>query len=300
MMRHIVPFVERDRPTDPQQTLEVVGGASSRSTSATSTADGDGGTLAAAAAVNVGKTRISNRERTRSPQISVVIPTLNEAKNLPHVFANLPDGIAEIVVVDGNSTDDTVEVARSLYPDVRIVGQSGRGKGNALAAGFAVSRGDVIVMLDADGSANGSEIPRFIDALLDGADIAKGSRFIEGGGSADITPLRRLGNRFLSGLVNLLYGTRYSDLCYGYNAFWADCLPVINVDCDGFEVETLINIRVAKAGLAVTEVPSFEEDRIHGESNLRTFRDGFRVLRTIFRELRKEGMTPTAAPAAAG
>jgi glycosyltransferase involved in cell wall biosynthesis len=285
MMRHIVdspaPGRERDRPTDPS-------------------ANGDGGSLAATAAGKAGTTQTLNRERPRAPQVSVVIPTLNEAKNLPHVFANLPDGIAEIVVVDGNSTDDTVEIARKLYPDVRIVGQSGRGKGNALAAGFAASRGDVIVMLDADGSANGSEIPRFIDALLAGADLAKGSRFIEGGGSADITPLRRLGNGFLSGLVNLLYGTRYSDLCYGYNAFWADCLPVINVDCDGFEVETLINIRVAKAGLAVTEVPSFEEDRIHGESNLRTFRDGFRVLRTIFRELRKEEMTPTAAPAAAG
>jgi hypothetical protein len=318
MMRHIVDSValgrERDRPAAPHQQIEVIDGSSLRNTSATATVDSDGGTLTTAAAVSAGKTRIlnrerrnrsgfslvSHRERPKAPRVSVVIPTLNEAKNLPHVFANLPDGIDEIVIVDGDSTDDTVEVARKLYPDVRIVGQSGRGKGNALAAGFAVSRGDVIVMLDADGSANGSEIPRFVDALLEGADLAKGSRFIEGGGSADITPVRRLGNRFLSGLVNLLYGTRYSDLCYGYNAFWADCLPVINVDCDGFEVETLINIRVAKAGLAVTEVPSFEEDRIHGESNLRTFRDGFRVLRTILRELRKEPVTTTAATAAAG
>ena len=220
-----------------------------------------------------------------APRVSVVIPTLNEAKNLPHVFASLPDDIYEIVLVDGNSTDDTVEVARDLFPDVHIVAQTGRGKGNALAAGFAAARGDVIVMFDADGSARGDEIPRFVAALVDGADFAKGSRFVEGGGSADITPLRRLGVAFLSGLVNLFYGTRYSDLCYGYNAFWRRCVSAINVDCDGFEVETLINIRVARAGLKVAEVPSFEEDRIHGESNLRTFRDGFRVLRTIFAEL---------------
>jgi glycosyltransferase involved in cell wall biosynthesis len=241
-----------------------------------------------------------DQARPKTPRISVVIPTLNEAKNLPHVFAKLPSDIYEIVLVDGNSTDDTVEVARELYPDVRIVGQSGRGKGNALKAGFNACRGDIIVMLDADGSADGNEIPRFVEALVDGADFAKGSRFIQGGGSADITRLRRMGNAFLSGLVNLLYRTSYSDLCYGYNAFWASCLPVINVDCDGFEVETLINIRVAKAGLAVIEVPSFELDRIHGESNLRTFRDGFRVLKTIMGELRREPIAAPAVSATAG
>ncbi len=224
---------------------------------------------------------------TGSPRVSVVIPTLNEAKNLPHVFANLPADVYEVVLVDGNSVDDTVDVARELFPAVRLIGQTGRGKGNALACGFAACRGDVIVMLDADGSANAKEIPAFVKALQSGADFAKGSRFIAGGGSSDITVLRRLGNWFFSTLVNVLFGTRYSDLCYGYNAFWAYCLPAMNVDCDGFEVETLINIRVARAGLRVTEVPSFEEDRIHGESNLRTFRDGWRVLRTIFREWRR-------------
>jgi glycosyltransferase involved in cell wall biosynthesis len=219
-----------------------------------------------------------------TPRVSVVIPALNEARNLPHVFSRLPASIFEIVLVDGNSTDGTQEVARSLYPDVRIVGQNGKGKGNALGCGFAACRGDVIVMLDADGSTRPEEIPHFVDALLEGADFAKGSRFVSGGGSSDITPLRHVGNIFFSGLVNLLYGTRYSDLCYGYNAFWRRCLPYLRVDCDGFEVETLLNIRAARAGLRVVEIPSYEENRIHGESNLRTFRDGFRVLRTIFRE----------------
>lgn len=234
------------------------------------------------------------------PRVSVVIPALNEAKNLPHVFSTLPDDIHEIVLVDGRSTDNTVEVARELYPTVRIVGQTGRGKGNALQSGFAACTGDIIVMLDADGSANGNEIPRFVEALVNGVDFAKGSRFADGGGSSDITLLRRAGNWFLSTLVNDLYGTRYTDLCYGYNAFWSHCLPHLDVDCDGFEVETLINIRVAKAGLRVTEVGSFEERRIHGASNLRAFRDGFRVLRTIFRELDKETTLYGAAEPAPG
>jgi glycosyltransferase involved in cell wall biosynthesis len=217
----------------------------------------------------------------RSVRVSVVIPTLNEAENLPHVFPRLPEGLHEVIVVDGRSTDETVEVARRLRPDVRILIQDGKGKGNALAAGFAAATGDIFVMLDADGSTDAAEIPRFVSALCNGADFVKGSRFAQGGASSDITFTRRLGNRWLNALVNTLYGTSYTDLCYGYNAFWARCLPYMRVDCDGFEVETLINVRIAKGGLVIHEVPSYERDRIHGSSNLRAVRDGSRVLRTI-------------------
>lgn len=218
------------------------------------------------------------------PRVSVVIPTLNEAANLPHVLPRIPRHVHEVIVVDGGSTDGTADVARTLLPDVRVVHQERRGKGDALARGFAAAEGEIIVMLDADGSARPEEIERFVDVLARGADFAKGSRFLDGGGSADITVLRRVGNRALGMLVNALYGTRYSDLCYGYNAFWRNCLEYIEIDCDGFEVETLLNIRAVKAGLCVVEVPSFEEERLHGTSNLRTFRDGWRVLRTIFHE----------------
>jgi glycosyltransferase involved in cell wall biosynthesis len=221
---------------------------------------------------------------TLGVRVSVVIPTLNEEKNLPHVFARLPDGLHEVIVVDGRSTDDTVEVARRLRADVRVVMQPGRGKGNALAAGFAACTGEVVVSMDADGSTDPAEIPRFVAALCHGADFVKGSRFAQGGASSDITWTRRLGNRGLNALVNALYGTSYTDLCYGFNAFWARCLPYMRVDCDGFEVETLVNVRIAKAGLVIHEVPSYERDRIHGTSNLNALRDGTRVLRTIASE----------------
>jgi glycosyltransferase involved in cell wall biosynthesis len=227
--------------------------------------------------------------------VSAIIPTLNEAANLPHVFARLPrEELFEVIVVDGHSTDDTIDVARALDPSVRIVLQDGRGKGNALACGFAAARGDVIVMLDADGSTDPAEIPLFLEYLFEGADFAKGSRFMEGGGSVDITPVRGLGNRFLNGIVNVLFGTRYTDLCYGYNAFWADVLPSINVSCDGFEVETLMNVRVAKARLKVSEVPSLEQERIHGVSKLHPIRDGLRVLRTILTERFARRSSPLA------
>lgn len=225
---------------------------------------------------------------TGIPRVSVVIPTLNEAQNLPHVLTGLPAIVAEVIVVDGHSIDGTPDVARRFCPDAQIIEQSGTGKGDALRCGFAAATGDILVMMDADGSADPAEIESFISALLAGADFAKGTRFDDGGGSSDITRLRKAGNRALSGLVNMLFGTRYSDLCYGYNAFWRHCLPAMNVDCAGFEIETLINIRIARAGLRVQEVPSFEHERLHGQSNLRTFRDGRRVLATIIRERRRK------------
>jgi glycosyltransferase involved in cell wall biosynthesis len=226
-------------------------------------------------------------------RVSVVIPTLNEAANLPHVFARLPQGLHEVVVVDGRSVDDTVAVAKALRPDVRIVLEKRPGKGIALAAGFAAAKGDIIVMLDADGSTDPAEIPRYVMPLLDGADFVKGSRFMPGGGTDDITPIRKLGNSALNGTVNKLYGTRYTDLCYGYNAFWNHCLPVLEMGDDhGFEIETVINVRIARAGLRVVEVPSVERERLFGESKLSPVRDGLRVLRTIVRE---RGRSPRAA-----
>ena len=232
------------------------------------------------------------------PRVSVVMPALNEAENLRHVLPRLPEGLHEVILVDGHSTDGTTQVALEERPSIRVVTQSGRGKGDAFQAGFAAVTGDIIVMLDADGSAVPDEIPRFVDSLVGGADFAKGSRYVPGGGSADMTRIRQLGNWALSRTANLLYGTDYTDLCYGYNAFWVQCLPYISVDVPGFEVETLVNVRIAKAGLSVEEVPSFEAERIHGESHLNTFRDGFRVLRTMLREL--PAFAGSERPVAAG
>src|SRR5689334_13857537 len=130
----------------------------------------------------------------RAPRVSVVIPTLNEERNLPHVFGALPDGLHEVVLVDGGSVDNTVAVARELRSDVVVVQQTRTGKGNALACGFAACTGDAIVMIDADGSTDPTEIHRFVQTLMDGAEFAKGSRFGVGGHSDDITPLRRVGN----------------------------------------------------------------------------------------------------------
>jgi glycosyltransferase involved in cell wall biosynthesis len=164
--------------------------------------------------------------------------------------------------------------------------------------GFAAATGDIIVMFDADGSADPAEIPAFIAALQAGADFAKGSRFAPGGGSLDITRYRSFGNKGLNLLTNLLLKTAYSDLCYGYNAFWSDILEDIDLPDpqvavvaasgmmwgDGFEIETVLNCRIAAAKLDVREVASVERSRIYGASNLNAIRDGLRVLKTILQE----------------
>lgn len=233
---------------------------------------------------------------TRDPLVSVVVPAKNEANNLRHVLPLLHQSY-EVVVVDGHSVDGTMDVAQELRPDAILVEQTRKGKGNALAAGFQAATGDIIVMLDADGSADPIEIPRFIEALTRGADFAKGSRFAHGGGSHDITPLRMWGNKGLNFVANRLFKTRFTDLCYGYNAFWRDLVPALKLPSlnevapdggmlwgDGFEIETVLNCRFAAARVNITEVPSVELARIYGESNLRTFSDGTRVLRTLLAE----------------
>ncbi len=218
------------------------------------------------------------------PRVSVIIPTLNEAKNLRFVLPYIPDWVHEVIIVDGRSTDNTIEVALSMRTDIKIVEEQQKGKGSALRAGFEAAEGDIIVMMDADGSMNPAEIAMYVGTLTSGADYVKGSRFLQGGGSSDLTFFRRIGNWGLNFAVKVLFGGQYTDLCYGYNAFWKRAIYAIEPDSSGFEIETLMNIRALRSKLRIAEVPSFESDRVHGDSNLKPIRDGIRVLKTIIRE----------------
>lgn len=222
--------------------------------------------------------------RPIAPTVTVVIPTLNEAGNLPYVLNSIPEWVNEVVVVDGRSRDDTQRVAKVLRPDVRIIHESRRGKGAALKSGLEAANGDILIIMDADGSMDGSEITLFRDALVNGADYVKGSRFAHGGGSVDITKLRRFGDWGICSLIWLLYGAHYTDGTYGFKGVWADKLDAIRIDTDGFEVELIIDIRACRASLKTVEVPCFESHRIHGSSNLNAARDGLRCLRVIIRE----------------
>ena len=223
----------------------------------------------------------SARTRTR---VSVVIPAMNEAHSIAWVLENMPLAVDEIVLVDGCSTDRTVEVARTIRPDTVVVVDECPGKGCAVRKGIENATGEFVVMLDADGSMDPQEIKRFVEPLFDGYDLVRGSRFILGGGTTDMSWLRRSGNRALLLLARTLYGGQRSDLCYGYAAFRRSSIMALGLTATRFEIEAQLFLRAERAGLAITEVPSFEAPRYAGTSNLRTFRDGWRVLRTIIGE----------------
>jgi hypothetical protein len=242
------------------------------------------------------------------PRISVVIPTLNEEANIAWVLDRIDGDVDEVVIVDGRSVDATVAVARLCRPDVRIVEQPVPGKGAALARGLCAATGDIVVMMDGDGSMDPREIPGLVGTLRSGADVVKGSRAAAGGGSRDISFLRWCGNRVLTALANGGYRQRWGELCYGYGALWADVVPLLELSSladpavvapdarpgygHGFEIEALIYCRAARASLRVAEIPSIELPRRTGSSNLRPWRDGWRVLRTVARETTWAGARP--------
>lgn len=216
--------------------------------------------------------------------VSVVIPALNEERCIAWVLERLPEIVGEVILVDGRSTDRTIDIARAIRPDLKVVLEEAPGKGAALRAGFAAATGDYIVMLDADGSMDPDEIERFVDALHDGLEFVKGSRFAQGGGTSDMSVVRRLGNGALRGAVNRLYRTNLSDLCYGFIAFRRDRLSNLRLRSDGFEIETEMTVRAVMASLRIGEVASYESPRRYGKSNLHAWRDGRRVLHTLLRE----------------
>lgn len=236
-------------------------------------------------------------EQTRSPgrmagagravathTISVVLAAKNESRNIEWVLSRIPDNVDQVVLVDGLSHDQTIEIAQMVKPDLCVVHEERRGKGVAVRSGFAAATGDFVVMLDADGSMAPSEIQSFVERLALGYDMVKGSRFMKGGGSTDITPFRKYGNRALLGLFNALFATRFTDLCYGYVAIRRSALERLDLSAVGFDIEAELVAQASRRGMRILEVASNESPRRHGASNLNAVRDGFRILGRIFAE----------------
>jgi glycosyltransferase involved in cell wall biosynthesis len=221
-------------------------------------------------------------EPSHGLSVSVVIPTWNEAESIGPVLRQLTD-FEDILLIDGNSQDGTVERARAVRPDLHLIRRAPRGKGDALRAGFAAATGDVIVIMDADGSMDPREINVFVSMIAVGFDLVKGSRLACGGGSHDLTTVRGLGNGALCSLANSMFGTQWTDLCYGFLAFRRDCLPRLALQANGFEIESEILAHAALAGLRIAEVPSVELPRLAGESHLSARKDGARILRLMLR-----------------
>ncbi|WP_042380955.1 glycosyltransferase family 2 protein [Streptacidiphilus melanogenes] len=227
--------------------------------------------------------RATDRPRTRST-VSLVIPAYNEARNIPWVFQEIPRCVDEVLLIDGDSHDATERMARLCRPATRILRQDAPGKGSALRTGFLAARCDYVVMLDADGSMWPGEIPHYIHFLDNGYDFVKGSRYIAGGGSQDLTTIRSFGNKVLVAATNLLYDAALTDLCYGFCAFRRSFLDELDLHAPGFEIETEMVAHALRSGLRVAEVPSLELPRRAGRSHLHALSDGRRVLRTLLAE----------------
>lgn len=208
------------------------------------------------------------------PRISIIVCALNEEMNLPHILPNIPRWVHEIILVDGHSSDNTVKVAREIRPEIKVLLQPNKGKGDALKYGVNQATGEIIITLDADGATNPEEIPGFIGPLLDGYDFVKGSR-LKNGRPSNMPYHRWFGNKILVITCNLLYGTRYTDICSGYNAFWKSVFPRLRLIRDGFEMEQEMIVNAKKLGLKVVEVCHEDIGRLGSSSKVSALKQGF-------------------------
>jgi len=220
------------------------------------------------------------------PKISVVMCTLNEEKNLPYVLPKIPQWVDEVILVDGQSADNTVMVAQQLCPGIKVFLQQDKGKGNAMRFGIQQATGEIVVMLDADGSTDPTQIESFIEPLLNGYDFAKGSRFL--GGQLKMPFLRRFGNCFFTILANIMYGTHYTDFCAGFNVFWKSIPSQLDPTGTSFLDEPTLNIRLKKRGFKVKEVSQRDNGRIVGKANENLFPQGWRIFKIIISERFRE------------
>lgn len=218
--------------------------------------------------------------------VSVVIPTLNEERNISAVLRGIRRQLSgrryEIIVVDGHSSDKTAERARKLGAKVLY---DNTGKGSALIKGFLAAKGTIIVSMDADLSHEPKELTLLIDSIEAGYDICMGSRFMTGGGTEDMPLVRKAGNKAFVYIVNILFGSHYSDMCYGYRSFRRDAFRKLRLREKGFGIEAEISIKAARAHMKVIEIPSNEKPRSYGEAKLHTFRDGYVILKAILKNL---------------
>jgi D,D-heptose 1,7-bisphosphate phosphatase len=219
----------------------------------------------------------------KTTNVSVLIPTLNEAKNLIYVLPKISQEF-EVILVDGHSTDDTLEEAKKLRPNIKIITQNGRGKGNAIKCGAEVAKGNYFLVLDADGSQRPEEIPLYEKKASEGYDLIKGSRYMKGANTNDETWIRKIIIRTAQGIANKLWRTKYSDICYGMFMVNRQKFCNLNIQSEGFDIEWELMAKSARKRFKITEVPAIEDERINGKSHLSIWHDGRVIAKAVFKQ----------------
>ncbi len=210
-------------------------------------------------------------------KVTVQIPALNEAKSLKYTLERIPkEAVDEILVIDGHSTDDTVRIAESL--GCRVLTQPGKGYGDAQIFGFKNAIGDVIISMDADGSADPQEILFLLKKINEGYDLALGSRYLPGAGTEDDTFIRSVGNKAFTFLTNLIYGMNISDSLFFFAAAKKEMLNSLDLKSKDFALCIEVPVKAYKAGYKIGEVACRERPRFADVSRVNAFTDGFRIL----------------------
>lgn len=217
-------------------------------------------------------------------KVSVVAVNLNEENTIIDVLKNIPKEVDEVLVIDGNSTDKSPQIAKSLgYP---VIAQKSKGRGNAFRLGFKRTSGDIIVMLSTDGNERPGDISKLLDKIIEGYDMVIASRFGQGN-SLDVTLTRKFGNWFLTKLINIVAGINLQDSQNGFRAICRDALDKMNISAEKFDIEAEMSLKAGKLGLKIAEVPTTEDKREYGQSHLHTFKDGWRIFKRIVLEARR-------------
>jgi len=216
-------------------------------------------------------------------RVSLVIPTRNEASSLERTVREIPAGsVDEIIVSDGHSTDGTLEVARSLGC-IAII-QEGKGYGLGIRTGIKKAKGDVIIIMDADGSANPADIPKLVQKVKEGYDVGWASRYINRGKTADDTWLRYFGNKFFTFLTGFIHGLKVADILYMFAAFRKEIIDKIELESPGFEFCIELPVKAHKIGARFGEVSCIERKRMGDETKVNDLIDGYKILKSILKK----------------
>lgn len=218
-------------------------------------------------------------------KVSLVIPTRNEEGCIGKVLGEIPRKLVdEVIIVDGHSTDKTItEIKKFLKRSDKLVHQSKLGYGAAFLEGFKKVTGDVVIMMDADGSHNPKGIGEIINKLKLGYEFVMASRYAKGGKSDDDTLIRFLGNKIFTWMTNVVHGTNVTDSLYLFSAISKKQLGKLKLESSGFEFCTEIIVKAHRAGLKFAEIPTTERKRYAGKSKVNSIVHGFKILRMILR-----------------